>query len=193
MNWHVGLIGQEEIEAIAPYVDVVSFDFVGDDETIREVYDLDRRVEDYVATYQLLRGYLPVIPHITIGLRGGEIRGEYRALEILEGLGAEALTLIVFIPTPGTRYAHRPPPKLEEVADLVAEAHFRFPEASLFLGCMRPRGEYGRQLESLALQAGVNGMVNASSEAEALAKELGLNIIRRQECCAVGWVRRCMI
>jgi uncharacterized radical SAM superfamily protein len=193
MNWHVGLIGQEEIEAIAPYVDVISFDFVGDDEAIREVYDLDRCVEDYVATYQLLRSYVPVIPHITIGLRGGEIKGEYRALEIIESLGAEALTLIVFTPTPGTRYAHRPPPKLEEVADLVAEARFRFPEASLFLGCMRPRGEYGRRLESLALQAGVNGMVNPSLEAEAVAKELGLNIIRRQECCAVGWVRRCMI
>ena len=34
MNWHVGLIGKAEADAIAPYVDVISFDFVGDDETI---------------------------------------------------------------------------------------------------------------------------------------------------------------
>ena len=48
MNWHVGLIGEDEIRTIAPYVDVISFDFVGDDETIREVYGLDLTVEDYV-------------------------------------------------------------------------------------------------------------------------------------------------
>ncbi|HIC94621.1 MAG TPA: radical SAM protein, partial [Anaerolineae bacterium] len=35
MNWHVGLIEEADLLAILPYVDVVSFDFVGDDETIR--------------------------------------------------------------------------------------------------------------------------------------------------------------
>jgi uncharacterized radical SAM superfamily protein len=62
MNWHVGLIDQAEAEAIAPFVDVISFDFVGDDETVREVYGIEAIVDDYVSTYQLLRSYATVIP-----------------------------------------------------------------------------------------------------------------------------------
>jgi uncharacterized radical SAM superfamily protein len=189
MNWHVGLIEREEVEAIAHCVDVISFDFVGDDETIQEVYGLDRRVEDYVETYDLLRGYFPVIPHITVGLKGGEIVGEYRALEILEGLGVEGLILIVFTPTSGTRYADREPPELKEVIDLIAEARLRFPTASLYLGCIRPRGEYRHLLDPWALRAGVNGIVSPASEALVLAEELGLEIMRHEECCAVGWIR----
>ncbi len=189
MNWHVGLIGREEAEAIAPYVDVISFDFVGDDETIQEVYGLERRVEDYVKTYDLLRGYFPLIPHITVGLKGGEIVGEYRALEILGGLGVEGLILIVFTPTSGTRYADREPPGLKAVIDLIAEARLRFPTVPLYLGCMRPRGEYRHLLDPWALQAGVNGIVSPASEALVLAEELGLEVMRREECCAVGWVR----
>jgi len=189
MNWHVGLIEREEAEAIAPCVDVISFDFVGDDETIQEVYGLERRVEEYVKTYDLLRGYFPLIPHITVGLKGGEIVGEYRALEILEGLGVEGLILIVFTPTSGTRYADREPPELKAVIDLIAEARLRFPTVPLYLGCMRPRGEYRHLLDPWALRAGVNGIVSPASEAVVLAEELGLEIVRREECCAVGWIR----
>ncbi len=189
MNWHVGLIGREEAEAIAPCVDVISFDFVGDDETIQEVYGLERRVEDYVKTYDLLRGYFPLIPHITLGLKGGKMVGEYRALEILERLGVEGLILIVFTPTSGTRYADREPPELKAVIDLIAEARLRFPTVPLYLGCMRPRGEYRHLLDPQALRAGVNGIVSPASEALVLAKELGLEIVRREECCAVGWIR----
>jgi uncharacterized radical SAM superfamily protein len=189
MNWHVGLIGREEAEAIAPYVDVISFDFVGDDETIKEVYGLERRVEEYVKSYDLLQGYFSVIPHITVGLKGGEIAGEYRALEILEKLGLEGLILIVFTPTSGTRYADREPPELKAVIDLIAGARLRFPTVPLYLGCMRPRGEYRHLLDPWALRAGVNGIVSPASEAVALAEELGLEIVRREECCAVGWAR----
>ena len=41
LNWHVGLIDEPTPAAIAPYVDVISFDVVGDRQTIREVYGLD--------------------------------------------------------------------------------------------------------------------------------------------------------
>ena len=185
MNWHVGLIGQPEAEVIAPYVDVISFDFVGDDETIREVYGLEAGVGDYVAAYELLRSYATVVPHITIGLKGGRIAGEYEAVDILEELGLEALTFIVFIPTPGTQYSDREPPRPEEVVDLLVEARLRFPGVPIQLGCMRPRGKYRDRLDPLAVRAGVNVIVSPSRRAVTVAEELGLMVERREECCAV--------
>jgi uncharacterized radical SAM superfamily protein len=190
MNWHVGLIGRDEAEAIAPYVDIISFDFVGDDNTIREVYGLDCGVEEYVATYRLLRSYATVLPHVTVGLKEGIIAGEYAVLDILEELGVEGLTFIVFIPTPGTRYADREPPPVEEVVELLAEARLRFPTVPIHLGCMRPRGEYRDRLDPLAVRAGVNVIVSPARNAVALAQELGLEVDRREECCAVRLKRR---
>jgi len=187
MNWHVGLIGEKEIRTIAPYVDVISFDFVGDDETIREVYGLDLTVEDYVQSYQLLRQHARVLPHITIGLRGGKIGHEHRALEILEELGLEGLVLIVFIPTAGTRYADRQPPEIGQVVDILVQARLRFPDKLLYLGCMRPRGRYRIELDPLAVRAGVNAIVNPAREAVRLAEELGLAIKRGQECCVISY------
>jgi uncharacterized radical SAM superfamily protein len=190
LNWHVGLIGKQQAEAIRPYADVISFDFVGDDETIAEVYGLRARAEDYAATYELLRSYATVVPHITVGLRGGTICHEYQALDALERLGADGLVFLVLVPTPGTRYAGCQPPPVEEVAALLVEARLRFPTAPLHLGCMRPRGEYRERLDPLAVRAGVNVIVNPSAEAVALARELGLTVERREECCAIRFKRK---
>jgi uncharacterized radical SAM superfamily protein len=190
MNWHVGLIGQKEAEAILDYVDIISFDFVGDQATIEEVYGIPARVQDYADTYRLLRAYASVVPHITVGLRGGCLSGEYQALEMLEDAGAEALTFIVFIPTPGTRYADCPPTPPEEVAKLIAEARLRFPSIPLHLGCMRPRGAYRDRVDALAVQAGVNAIVSPSRSAVTLAREVGLLQERGDECCAVTLLRK---
>ena len=190
MNWHSGLIGREEAEAIAPYVDIVSFDFVGDDRTIEEVYGLQVGVKDYIEAYQLLRSYALVVPHITVGLRGGQLSGEYKALEVLQELSAEALTLNVLIPTPGTRYADCAPPSPREVADLIAAARLRFPSIPIHLGCMRPRGAYRDDLDPLAVRAGVNAIVSPSRAAVALAEGLGLVGERSEECCAVTLKRK---
>jgi len=183
MNWHVGFISEAEMAAIAPLVDVVSFDFVGDDITIHQVYGLDRSVEDYVVTYRLLRRYARTLPHVTIGLRGGELGHELPAFERLQECGADGLVLLVFIPTPGTRYADRHPPAPEAVADLLAEARLRFPDIPLYLGCMRPQGPYRDRLDPLAVQAGVNAIVSPSRPARQLAADLGLAAYSIRECC----------
>ena len=183
MNWHVGLIEEADLRAIAPYTDVVSFDFVGDDETIREVYGLDCTVADYVRTYQMLRRHTRVIPHITIGLRGGAIGHEYPAMEKLQDLGVEGLVFIVFIPTAGTRYADRTLPPIEAVVNILAEARLRFTNKPLHLGCMRPRGKYRAQLDPLAVRAGVNKIVSPARKTVQLAENLGLSIVQSRECC----------
>ncbi len=185
MNWHVGFVSEPEMEAIAPLVDVVSFDFVGDDATIHEVYGIDRTVDDYVETYRLLRRHRPTLPHVTIGLRGGAMGHEMPAFERLQELGLDGLVILVFIPTPGTRYADRQPPPPGAVAELLAEARLRFPDVPLYLGCMRPKGYYRDELDPLAVQAGVNVIVSPSRPARQQAAELGLAVRQIRECCVL--------
>ena len=185
MNWHVGFVSEAEMETIAPLVDVISFDFVGDDETIREVYGTDRSVEDYVQTYRLLRRYARTLPHVTVGLRGGRLGHEFAALESLQELGADGLVLLVFMPTPGTRYADRPPPPVDSVAELFADARLRFEDVPLYLGCMRPKGSYRDRLDPYAVRAGFNVIVSPSRPARQLAAQMGLKERRIRECCVV--------
>ncbi len=185
LNWHVGFITEEEASAIAPYVSVISFDFVGDDEVITRVYGLEKTVHDYLETYRMLRKHFRVIPHITIGLDGGKVKHERRALELLAGEGVEGLVFIVFTPTPGTAYASCPPPSTEEVASILAEARLLFPTVPMALGCMRPHGNYRKELDTLAVMAGVNRIVSPAREAMEKAVELGLSIEETSECCVL--------
>ena len=189
LNWHVGLIDERTMQTIAPYVDTISFDVVGDATTIHEVYGLDKTPQDYASTYAMLRRYARVVPHITIGLLHGTLGHERLALEMLAQLDADAgadvpaLVFIVFIPTPGTRYADFAPPPIDEVALLLAQARQRFPEIPIHLGCMRPRKAYRAQLDPLAVRAGINVLVSPSRQAREMAEQLGLQIVQTRECC----------
>jgi len=187
LNWHVGLIAEDDAAAIAPLVDTVSLDFVGDEATIREVYGLPATVSDYVATVRRLRAAgLRVMPHLTIGLRGGALGHEGPALDVLAELDPEALVFLVLIPTPGTRYADCSPPPVEDVADILAQARVRFPRTPLLLGCMRPGGDYRTPLDVLAVRAGINGIVNPAPAARRLAASLGLEAVPGDECCVLA-------
>jgi len=186
LNIHSGLVGEEQAAELSRYAAVVSFDFVSDDETIAAVYGLkDISAQNYLDSYRLLRRYTRVVPHLCIGLKGGEIRGECSALETLQQEGADAISFIVFRPTPGTAFARRQPPPAEEAARVIATARLLFPRASLYLGCMRPGGRYRSELDCLAVRAGINKIVQPSPAARNLAAGLGLRIIRSEECCSL--------
>ncbi|MCK8817734.1 hypothetical protein MWH28_10215 [Natroniella sulfidigena] len=183
VNMHVGLLAEEEIEEVSQIADSVSFDFIADQETIDEVYGLDRTVDDYITTYKNLREEVDVLPHICIGLKGGEMAGEYQALEILKEIGTAGLVFIVFIPTKGTEYEDHSPPPLEDVLELIATARVEFPEIPIHLGCMRPKGRYRAELDYYAIKAGVNKLVVPTSFGIRHAEELGLEIGYGEECC----------
>ncbi len=185
LNWHLGLVKPEDLEGLPPLVDVISFDIVGDAETARQVYGLNVTLDDYVQTLRHLRQVAPVVPHVTIGLYGGQIRAERAALEALAAEGVERVILIVFIPTPGTRYAACTPPPLDEVASLLADARCLLPQAGLYLGCMRPHGRYRQQLDELAVACGLNLIVNPTRAAERAAQVAGLAVAWGDECCAL--------
>jgi uncharacterized radical SAM superfamily protein len=183
LNWHVGLIGPEDLDLTMPPTDAVSFDFVGDDTTIREVYGLQRTVEDYLGCFRMLRTRVTVVPHVTMGLAGGEIRGERRAISELRALGVDAVVFLVFVPTPGTCYAARAAPAPGEVAELIAEARLMLPSATITLGCMRPGGAHRAHLDVLAVRAGVSGIVNPAPAARNAARAMGLALVEKDECC----------
>lgn len=185
LNFHVGLLDGKEISLLKGLADVVSFDFVADRETIQEVYGLKQGPEDYRRVYVGLREVVPVIPHLTLGLRGGEWGGEERALEALQELGFTGLVFNVFIPTPGTRYALRRPLPVEEVVRFLAKARVRFPDVPLALGCMRPKGKYRQILDEAAVSLGLNRLVMPTPRARRRADELGLRVIKGEECCAL--------
>lgn len=184
-NFHTGLAGEKEALLLKGLADVVSFDFIGDDLTIGNVLGLSKSVEDYAAAYRALRAHLPVVPHICIGIEGGRINGEYRALELLGEMGVDALVFIVFMSVPGTVLEDKSPPPLDEVVQLLAHARLRFPDISLHLGCMRPGGRYRRLLDYWALHCGINHLATPSRGATAEAERLGLAVNHRKECCVL--------
>jgi len=185
INLHSGLVDIKEIEHISTFADTVSFDFVGDSDTVREVYGLRKEVSDYVDVYKELRKRVRVIPHICIGLRGGQISGEFKALNLLRDIGADGLVFLIFRPTRGTRFSDALPPSPEDVARVLCKARTVLPQVPLHLGCMRPGGEYRRKVDRLALHCGVNKIVQPASGIEVLAAILGLNIKLGEECCVL--------
>ena len=185
LNFHVGLLNRDEIALLKGLADVVSFDFVADRTTINEVYGLEQGPEDYRRVYLGLRDVVPVMPHLTLGLKGGEWCGEEEALDELQELGFDGLIFNVFIPTPGTRYAQRQPLPVEEVVRFLARARIRFPDVPLALGCMRPKGRYRLILDEAAVTLGMNRLVIPTPGARRVADELGLRVIRGEECCAL--------
>jgi lipoyl synthase len=184
-NMHVGLVEEAELETIAQMADCVSFDFVGDDATIHDVFGINRTVDDYIRCYQSLRSKVPVMPHICIGLHGGKIQGEYRAIELLKELGTDGLTFIIFTPTRGSRYAQCAPPSIDEVVKLLVYAREIFPNTPIHLGCMRPGARYRNELDRWAVRAGINTIVNPTPAAVSLAQQLGLQVERGEECCSL--------
>jgi len=185
VNCHVGFIDEATTRSLAPYVDLISFDIVGDRQTARDVYGLDLGLADYMAQFDMLRRYVRVVPHVTLGLRAGHMSGERAAVAALGEREVDTLVLIILIPTPGTRYADCNPPPLDEVAAVFLEARAALPNAGIYLGCMRPGGRYRALVDELAVRAGLDLIVNPTRAAVAVAKSADLEMSWRKECCAL--------
>ena len=180
---HTGLIDEMEAEVLSDAIDVVSFDFVGDDSTIREIYGMDRSTTDYEMSYSAVAARIPTFPHLTIGLYKGKLAGEKDALEFLSGHGAKSIVLNVFMPTRGTPMESVSPPSLNDVREVVREARGIFDD--VYLGCMRPGGSYRKELDKMAVDEGCDRIVNPSKPARELALSKGLEIEWKEECCVL--------
>ena len=99
-------------------VDTAMMDVIGAQETIRDVYHLDRPVEDFEATLAALTSTsMEVVPHIVVGLHYGRIVGEANALDIVSRHAVHSLVLVVVMPfyaRPGTFET----PRTEDVVEI---------------------------------------------------------------------------
>lgn len=185
INVHPGIAPASVAREIGETASVVSFDVVLDDETIKEAFHGMWTGQDYIETFRNLRkGKAVVVPHILIGLKKGQIAGEFRAVDFLLGEGIERLIFIVLIPTANTPWADVPPPSIEDVARVIAWTRARAPRLDISLGCMRPAGKYRREVDAMAVRCGVDRIVLPHPESLKVAASLGLSVVKKEECCA---------
>jgi hypothetical protein len=184
INLHTGLLETEDITILKDMnIDNVSFDMVGADETIKNVFGMDRTVSDYTKTLNLLDlSGIDYTPHIVIGLDWGRIKGEYKAIDVLKAMNNfKKLIFIVLIPTKNTAMALIPPPKIEDIDKVFKYSKDNIDKEHV-LGCMRPR--YMVEIENAAIDNDFNGIVIPSKKTENYALSLGYQIVRHNYCCS---------
>ena len=166
-------------------VDTVMMDVIGANETIRDVYKLDRPVEDFEATLAALCStQMEVTPHIVIGLHYGHILGEENALDIVSRYPVTALVLVVIMPfyaKPGTFVT----PETTDVGRIFLEARARLPDKQVLLGCARPPGMHKRVTDAYAIMAGLDGIAFPADGAVSVAHTIGRPFEQAHSCCSI--------
>jgi uncharacterized radical SAM superfamily protein len=189
LNVHTGLVPPVLAEELGRAgVDMASVDLIGSNETVELVLGIKKTTRDYeLALKELSRFVSYVVPHICIGLHEGKIRGETGALEVAAKIRPTSLVFLVMTPTAGTRFEKVLPPSPVEVGRVIADARHKFPNATLALGCMRPRGDKRIEYELQALHSGVDRIEIPSERTIEVARKFGYDVRRLEACCAVPW------
>lgn len=185
---HAGQVDGETAAALRDAgVDQALVDVIADEETAERVYHLPDGVLTIQRTLDgLASAGLEIIPHILFGLHYGVEKGEKTALEILADYPLNKYVVVVLMPKSGTPMALVEPPAPETVAEFIALARLRLPKLQASLGCARPRGRYRRQLDVLAVRAGINALALPSDPAIEEAQARGLELVHRETCCSLG-------
>lgn len=166
-------------------VDTAMMDVIGADETIAQVYHLDRPVEDFEATLAALtQTRMEISPHIVIGLHYGRILGEQRALEMVARYPVKALVLVVIMPfyaRPGTFTQ----PDTAEVGRIFLQARDTLADRDVLLGCARPAGMHKRVTDAYAVMAGLDGIAFPAEGALGVAALTGRKWHQEHACCSI--------
>ena len=183
---HTALTDEAGARAMeAAGVDTAMMDVIGADETIREVYHLDRPVADFEATLAALTTTsMKVSPHIVIGLHYGRVLGEPNALDIVSRHPVEALVLVVVMPfyaAPGLFEV----PDAAEVGRIFGEARRRLHDRQVLLGCARPPGLHKRAVDAYAVMAGLDGIAFPADGVVGVARAIGRPFHQEHACCSI--------
>jgi hypothetical protein len=187
LNVHTGLVNEEiALKLGEAGVDIVSFDVVGDIKTIQGMYGIAKSPEDYLQSLKFLRSskIRYIVPHICIGLNQGNLTGEIRALKLIEAIRPDIIVFLAIIPTENTPLQNLSPPAPKEIAKIIAIARILFPAVPISLGCMRPGKLIRNQIDTFAIQAGINRIEIPTQKAIQNAIQKGLQIQKHNSCCA---------
>ena len=187
---HTGLVDEPAAEALASArVDGALIDVIGDDETIRRVYHLDRTVADYERSLDLLDAHgVPSLPHVVMGLHYGELRGEETALRIVAAHDVAGLVLVALMPLLGTAMQAVAPPSTDALVACMRRARELLPVQPLLLGCARPGGEAKVALDRAAVDLRFAGIAFPAEGTVALASDAGRTPRFHEACCGVPWL-----
>lgn len=165
-------------------VDTAMMDVIGAQETIKDVYHLDRPVADFENTLAALCSTsMKVVPHIVIGLHFGQILGEPAALDICAAHPIASLVLVVIMPF----YArgHFVTPNPDDVGRIFAEARTRLPTQSVLLGCARPAGIHRRAIDAYAVMSGLDGIAFPAEGTLQVCRSIGRTHHQEHACCSI--------
>jgi len=137
-NFHVGFKKSRVAKELA---DVVSMDFFGDPSVVKSIYGMEKTPDELI---EIANYYGKVVFHVTVGIMGGRITHEEKALEILS-THTDTVVLNVFVPTRNTPFEACPTPNLDEVVRIFEKAREKFKK--VILGCMQPGGGYRELLQ----------------------------------------------
>jgi hypothetical protein len=190
INTHTGLLNEETAKKLAEAnVDIVSFDINMDEDIIKEIYHLDKNVDDYKKAIVLLKKYkLNIVPHICVGLYYGKLHKELDSIKFIKesGINPSLIVLIALIPpkTSNVKFEKLNP---IDIAKVITTIRFIFPSTEISLGCMRPRGVMKVEFEKKAINAGVTRIEIPSPLTLKWLKTINPNIKFKfySACCAI--------
>ena len=166
-------------------VDTAMMDVIGAQETIEQVYHLDRTVDDFEATLAALCATsMQVVPHIVAGLHYGELLGENNALKIVARHDIHSLVLVVVMPfyaRPGTFKTV----SADDCGKVFLQARELLADKPVLLGCARPPGMHRRITDAYAVMAGLDGIAFPADGALAVAELVGRSAHQEHACCSV--------
>jgi uncharacterized radical SAM superfamily protein len=183
---HTGFISSDEAILLKDSgLDGIGFDVIGDMTTVMEVYGLDVSEKDYIDSLRAIADSgLIIFPHVCVGLHFGELRGEYRALELISSINPTTIIITGLMPVAGTPMAHIKP-KPSDFEKVIKKAKEMFPHTPVVLGCAHSSGKDRDEIEKLALTCGVGGIAAPTMKTIGFVKENGYQVNYYGICCGL--------
>jgi len=183
---HTGFVSSEEVAMLENSgLDGIGFDVVGDPATAREVYGLDVSENEYMQSlYAMNDSNMMVFPHVCVGLHFGKLRGEFKALEMIEHITPSSIIITGLMPVSGTPMENIKP-KPSDFVKVIAKAVRIFKGIPVVLGCAHSSGKEREVIERIALEHGIKGIASPTLRTIKLAKEKGYEISYYGICCGL--------
>lgn len=183
---HTGFVSREEAAALkGSGLDGIGFDVLGDMTTAKEVYGLEVSEKEYIESLRAIEDSgIMIFPHVCVGLHFGELKGEFRALELIRNIKPATVIITGLMPVAGTPMAHiKPEPS--DFAKVIKKAIEMFPRTPIVLGCAHSNGKDREEIETIALHSGVSGIAAPTMRTIELAKENRYEINYYGTCCGL--------